>query len=120
MVLTTVLALGAWIFVMGNINPQEAGTTDFALFYLTMTISSVGLFSLAGTLFRVKILGHKDVISREVKTSFRHAILLSIVGVLSLFFLTQNLFHWWVLLLLIAVASVVEFVSLKVQHAGRG
>jgi hypothetical protein len=120
MVLTTVLALGAWIFVMGNTDPREAVPMDFVLFYLTMTISSIGLLSLAGTLLRVKILGHKDVISREVKTAFRHAILLSIIGVLSLFFMTQNIFHWWVLLLLIAATSLIEFVSLKVQLAGRG
>ena len=114
------MACGALLFVMSNVDPYEATIMDFALFYLTLCMSLIGLLSFFGSLYRVKVLGRRDVVSREVKIAFRHAILLSMVCVLSLVLLTQGLFHLWVLLLLIVVSSGIEFVALKVQQSARG
>ena len=114
------MACGALFFVMTNVDPYEGTIMDFVLFYLTLGMSLIGLLSFMGSLYRVKVLKRKDVVSREVKIAFRHAILLSFVAVLSLILLTQGLFHIWVLLLLIVVSSGIEFVALKIQQSARG
>lgn len=94
--------------------------SGFLLFYITLITGLIGLLSLLGVLYRVVFLKRKDVVLREVKVSFRHAILLSFVGVSALALSSHGLLIWWVLILLILVASLIEYVSLLVQNATRG
>lgn len=116
----TALAWGAWAFVIESVNPYESNAFGISFFFVTLFLGLTGLVAMAGSLFRVLVLRRKDVIIREVKVAFRHAILLSLVSVFSLFFLKQQIFHWWVFLVLIAVACGIEYVSLLVQQGRRG
>lgn len=116
----TIISFGAWVFIMTNVNPFDASTTDFILFYLTLSFALVGLLALVGVLWRVRVLGRSSVISREVKIAFRHAILLSFVAIVSLILLNQLVFHWWTLFLLIGISSLIELLALKIQQSGRG
>lgn len=118
--ISSAIAWGAWYFVMQNVNPFETNAIGFILFYVTFSFGLIGFLSLVGSLYRVQILGRKDVISREVKVAFRHALLLSAVSVLSFFLTFQGVFNWWILFVIIIVACVIEYVSLIVQHSHRG
>jgi len=120
MALCTLLAWIAWVLIMLNVNPEEAGAGGFILFYITLTTGLIGSLSLAGILYRVVLRNRKDVVIREVKTSFRHAVLLSLVAILALILSAQGKLHWWVLVVLIIVASVIEYVSLMLHGARRG
>lgn len=120
MALCTLIAWAAWALVIFNVNPEEAGLSGFLLFYVTLGTGLIGTLSLLGIWFRVILLGRKDVVTREVKVSFRHAVLLSLVAGFALALSAKALLHWWVLFVLIIVASVLEYVSLIVQHSRRG
>lgn len=119
MLFSTSIAIGAWIFILFSVNPQEAGIVEFALFYVTLFLAVVGLLALVGVLIRVLLLWRSAVISREVIRSFRHAILLSLVSVLSIVLLNQFVFHWWILVLLIAGASAIEYLFLRFSISAR-
>jgi len=119
MLASTALAWVAWFIVLLNVNPLETGLFGFLLFYITLVTGMIGSLSLVGVFYRVVLLKRKDVISREVKVSFRHALLLSFVAVSSLALSSQGVLHWWVLLVLILVASMFEYASLLVQQSRR-
>ncbi len=120
MALGTAASFGAWIFVMSAAVPEEATAIDFVLFYLTMTVTLIGALALVGILYRVYVLKRQDVISREVLTSFRHAVLLSIVAAIALALSSQAKFHWWSLFVLIAIACVIEYVFLMTHRNRHG
>lgn len=118
--LSTLFAWIGWAIVVMNVNPSESGSVGFVLFYITLTTGLIGVLALAGILYRMMILKRRDVVIREVKTSFRHAILLSAIAVSSLAFSASGQLYWWVLLVLIMSASILEYVALIVQQSRRG
>lgn len=120
MAIGTIASFGAWVYVMSSVRPDEATAMDFVLFYLTLSMGLVGILAILGVLYRVLVRRRRDVVSREVKVSFRHAVLLTTVAVLSLLFSKQGSFHWWTPFVLILVASIFEYVSLMVQRSHRG
>ncbi|MFZ2803895.1 MAG: hypothetical protein WA001_01605 [Patescibacteria group bacterium] len=120
MTLSTAVAWVAWSIVLFNVNPAETSVFGFILFYVTLVTGMIGSLSLIGVFYRVVLLRRKDVISREVKVSFRHALLLSFVAVSALALSSQGLLHWWVLFVLILVVSLFEYASLLIQQSRRG
>jgi len=115
----TLLAWLGWGIVIWNTDPRDAGSLGFGMFYLTLLMGLVGLITLLELLVRVALM-RREVVLREVKVSFRHAILLSAVGILALVFSRQGWLSWWVLIVFIITAAVLEYVSLLIQHSRRG
>jgi len=118
--LSTALAWVGWLIVLFNVDPFQSGFLGFALFFITLAVGVVGTLTLAGLLYRVGLLKRKDVLIREVKISFRHALLLTAVSIIALILSAQGIFHWWVLVVLILIAGVLEYLSLLVQRSRRG
>ena len=118
--LSTVMAWIGWVIVLFNVDPFESGVLGLVMFYVTLCVGIVGTLTLAGLLYRVGIKKRHAVVSREVKVSFRHALLLTAVSVIALILSRQGVLHWWVLIVLIATAAVLEYLSLLVQHSRRG
>ncbi len=119
MCIGTAISLGAWLFVIFNLNPFEAGFVGAALFAVTLGLALVGSLSLLGVGYRVYLRKRTDVISREVKTSFRQAILLALLTVLGLLLAAHGLLRAWVLVLCIGIASLIECLALKIQQSRR-
>ncbi|MBU1448912.1 MAG: hypothetical protein ABIK13_04055 [Patescibacteria group bacterium] len=115
----TLMAIGAWTFVVWSTNPQEAPVIGFVMFYMTLFLSLVGLLTLGGVGYRVLILGRRDLVSREVRVSFRHAIFLASIAVVALAGSAAGWLRWWMFLLLLIVVSVVEYVFLVKEEARR-
>lgn len=112
MIFTTVLSWLSWMLVIWGIDPSESGVFGFALFYTTLFLSCVGSLTLTGVLFRLAILKRSDVISREVRIAFRHAVLLSIVGITSLILIAQVRFYWSIFFPIILCIIGLEYVFL--------
>ncbi len=119
MSVATALAAGAWLFVLWSVNPFEASAAGFVMFYLTLLMSLVGLLTIAGVGYRVLILRRTDVVSREVRISFRHAVFLSLIAVIALALSAAGWLRWWTIIGLIAIVSVVEYVFLVKEEARR-
>jgi hypothetical protein len=120
MAISTIVAWLSWSLIVLNVNPEETGLWGFVLFYFTLITGLIGTLSLIGILYRVMLRQRKEVLSREVKISFRHAVLLSFVAVSALALSAYGILHWWILLVLIVIVSAVEYVFLMVQQARRG
>lgn len=110
--ISTLLCWGAWILVIVNINPENAGFIGLFAFYLTL------LFALTGTLFFFSFIvrrffNKEAIVSRQVGLSFRQAISYAIIVLGALWLQSQNLLNWGNILLLILALTVLEifFVS---------
>lgn len=119
MIVGTFCAIGAWVAILLNVNPNEANILGFALFYLTLFVGLVGLLTLSGLLYRLGIRGRTEMVLQEVQISIRHAVLLSFVCIVSLFTSAHQWFHWWFILVFIVLASLMEYVGLQMQHRHR-
>lgn len=113
MALATSAAWGSWIFVLLQIDPLEAGFTGFALFYLTLWISLMGTITLFGALYRIWI-RKREFLLREVRTSFRHGVLLSALAVGFLLLSSRNWLQWWSVLPIVLVLGIIEYVFLLI------
>ncbi|MDD2785765.1 MAG: hypothetical protein PHS79_02610 [Patescibacteria group bacterium] len=114
----TALAWIAWLFVIQTMNPVEAGLTAFIFFYFTLFLSLVGTLSMLELIFRVGI--RRDaMITREVRVSVRHAMLLALGGSTALWLSSNRALSWYWILLLIICMSVVEYLFLAVQTSRR-
>ena len=113
------LAWAAWTMVLFTVNPYEAGFAGLLFFYVTLLLALVGTLSLAGVAYRVGWLKHEDTLAKQVRISFRHAILLSAVVVSSLVLVAGGRFRWYWLLTVLACAACVEYVFLLVQESKR-
>ncbi len=120
MIVGTLVAWLGWGMVLWNVNPLEAGGLGFGMFFLTLLMSLVGTITLFGLLVRLGIMKRRELVIREVKTSFRHAVLLAGVSTISLIFSAQGWLSWWVIIVFIVVAGTMEYVSLIIQHSRRG
>jgi hypothetical protein len=119
MSLSSFLSIGSWVYVLFSFSPEDSGFIGFLLFYVTLLMSMVGVLTILGLLLRMYGLKEQGVVSREVKISFRHAVLLSILATSSLIFSSQGVFHWWVLIVLILITAVIEYVFLTLQESRR-
>ena len=118
MSLLTLFAGFAWWYVIQTINPDEAGIGGIVLFYLTLGVALIGLLHIIFATYRIFI-RKPDVISRDVSIAFQQAVLLSLVTIISLFLSSRGLLSFWILLLIIVPACVIEYVFLRIQHARR-
>ena len=119
MTIATVLSWGAWVLVLNTTNPQEAGTGGFIVFYLTLCMALLGTLTLFGTAYRVLFLRREGVMAREVRIAFRHAVLLSLAAIGALVFSAQGWLHWWVLVLLLVLLSIIEYIFLLREEGRR-
>lgn len=117
--LGTGLAWISWLFVIQTMNPDEAGLTAFVFFYTTLFLSLVGTLSLIGLLFRIGLHRESDMLTRVVRLSFRHALLLSLGGVAALWLSAHRQLAWyWIVVLIIFIAGA-EYLFLIIQSSRR-
>ena len=115
----TAISWAGWILVILTIDPNEAGALSLILFYLTFFVSLVGTLSVLGVVFRVRWRKSNELLSREVKISFRHAVMLSAVAIASLALAAFELLTWWNFLALFVGVGVVEYLFLLTQQGRR-
>lgn len=108
MALTTGILWGVFAFVLKTVDPQITNWIGFLLFYISLFLALTGTAAIVGFFVRFKVLKH-ELIFNLVKTAFRQSFLFAFLIIAVLFLLSQRLFSWLNLLLLIALISVFEF-----------
>ena len=109
----------AWAMIIWRVNPFEVGWFGHLLFYIVL------FFALAGTLVTA-LLWHRllrqkrQVIVREIRLAIRHSLLLAGLAVLSLFFVSINLFSFFMAIGLIAAVAGIEYLFLQLESSRRG
>ena len=119
MSLATLLAWAGWVMVLFTIDPMESGITSLILFYLTLFVAMIGTLSVFGVLYRVRFLKRDQLLIREVRIAFRHAVMLSSVGIVSLALSAQGLLTWWNFLALFVGVGIIEYIFLLMQESRR-
>ncbi|MFZ5391268.1 MAG: hypothetical protein ACOZAJ_03275 [Patescibacteria group bacterium] len=111
MSLGTLVSWGAFLLVINYLNPEVAGSLGLAFFYLALFLSLAGSLTLLGFTWRY-FRRRDEALFRHISVSFRQAVWLSLIVIVSLFLQVNGLLTWWNLLLLIATLSLLEFLAL--------
>ncbi len=112
MVLATVIAWLGFSVILSNFDPTQANWVVFLLFYLVLFLALLGTLSLLGFWFRKLWNRQRGVVRVMVTESFRQGIIFSIVLIVALWLQSMRVLSWWNMLILIILASVLEFVIL--------
>lgn len=106
--LGTFSALAAAAIVLFAIDPATAGSLAFLAIYITFGAGLVGLFSIVGTLVRVKRSKTEDV-GQAVARSLRQALFFTGLILCSLYLSAQGMLTFWTVMLLVLLVTLVEF-----------
>lgn len=106
--LLTIILWGVFILILCLINPETTNILGFILFYLSLFLALSGTAALTGFFVRFKWRKQALMIT-AVKIAFRQSFLFAFLIVAILWLLSQNLFSWLNLILLIIIISVLEF-----------
>jgi hypothetical protein len=107
MSVASVASVFVWVYILININPESTNIVGFILFYASLSLSLIGLFSLIGFWIR-KLVLKKEVEFRHIYNSFRQAIFLTLIFVLVLILQSQRLFNFANISLLIITLVALE------------
>ncbi len=101
----------AWLIVVHAIDPTKSGFLGYFLFFVTLGISFLSSVTLFGTLIRVWL--KKDqVVYRHVIRSLRQGLIFTFLFLIALILSGLSLLVWWVMLLLVSIAVVLELIFL--------
>ncbi len=99
--------------IMSFTDPQSAGLVTFIFLYLSIFLSLLGCFTLLGLLLR-KYIFKKNTYIINLANSFRQALLISILIIVSLVLSSKGLLYWWVEgSLILFLLSLETFLNLK-------
>jgi len=104
----TSLCWFGFLMVLIFISPQEIGILTFLLFYLILGLAVTGTLTILGFLIR-KLINKNELAFEHVKVSFRQAVWLSLILIVSLYLQSQQLLTWWNAVLLILSLGLIEF-----------
>lgn len=110
----TAIAWSTWFLVLMTIDPLTAGTVAFVIFYFTLFLGVVGLFTTILTILRMWRFKKRSA-DEIVVTSLRQSILLANLLVGSFILLSQDMFTILALLLLLALLGMIEFLFLSAK-----
>lgn len=109
----------AWFFVVGSIDPSEAGMIGFIFFYASLFLALTGSFATIGFWIRKRMIKNDDAVFHHVKHTFRQGIIISSTLIIALMLLQAKLLAWWnaiLLLLLFFILESVIFTSRKYNN----
>lgn len=98
----------AWFFVLGSVDPGQAGFFGFLFFYASLFLALAGTFSVIGFLVKKIILKDDQIVFHHVRSTFRQGVLVATVIILGLILLQTKLLTWWDGILLLALFAAVE------------
>lgn len=106
LIVGTLIALAAFASVLWFIDPYTTGIGSHFFFYLTLFLSSGGIFAIAGILIRKKFM--PGILAEQMSASIRQAILLSLLVTGLVMLQTFNVLMWWVAATLILFIIILE------------
>ncbi len=98
----------AWFFVLGSIEPAQAGFFGFLFFYSSLFLALAGTFSVIGFLVKKIILKDDQIVFHHVKSTFRQGMLVAGIIIFGLILLQTKLLTWWNGILLILLFAAIE------------
>lgn len=112
LILSTLLALGAWLFVLFNIDPYESGVVGEVFFYFSLWLFLLGVWVNILVWLRIKLLTGEGAIE-TMGLSFRQGLLLALLIVSIIILNAHGYFTWWIGLLVVAGIFLIELYFLS-------
>ncbi len=114
MFISTLACLFAFLAVIYFFDPFAGGFLALTLFYLSLFLTLIGVFSLVGLFLRM-IFTRDTLVFKKVVISFRQGIWFALLINVSLYLLSIKLFSWLSLIFLILALVILEifFMSYK-------
>ena len=104
---TLIISIGLWFLIVINVNPFQAPWWIVGIFYFTLFLFFVALFSIIGFYFRVW-LTNREVIYSHLVPTVRQGIILSLI-IVGLVFLQQvKVLNWYIAGLFILAIGMIE------------
>ncbi|MFA5188819.1 MAG: hypothetical protein WC460_05655 [Patescibacteria group bacterium] len=107
MLLCTIACFFAFLAVVYFFDPTKANLLALILFYFSLLLTLIGIFSIIGLIARI-FFTSEHLIFRKVITSFRQAVWFSLLIVISLFLKSANLLIWRNIFFLILAFVILE------------
>lgn len=117
MSIATLISLAVLALIVFYLNPQESGWWGLSLFYISLFLTLVGIFSLLGFILRVWLTS--EPVYRQVGVAFRQAIWFAILVVFCLILQSHNWLSWWVAILAALFLSAIETLFLSFGKKSR-
>lgn len=112
----TLLCWGAVGAVLSAVDPFATSMFGIALFYGSLALALMGTFALAGIIIR-KVFFHEEPRFVQVAVAFRQSILFAFLVVTLLMLSHAQLLRWWLIPVVIAFFTVIEYLLLSIsQH----
>ena len=112
--IATAICWTVFLFIASVVNPELTSWLGFSLFYLALFMAISGTASLIGFLVRFVALRH-ELVFYAVKVAYRQSFMFAFFIIITLILLSQNLFTWLNLLMLVAVFVILEMVMIHLQ-----
>lgn len=112
--IATAICWTVFLFVSSVINPESTSWLGFVLFYIALFMAVSGTASLIGFLIRFVALRH-ELAFYAVKIAYRQSFMFALFIILILILLSQGLFTWLNLLMLITMFVIAETVMIHSQ-----
>ena len=114
LVLATLLAGACLAAILVYFDPTVSGSLVFILFYLSLLITSTGIFTLIGLFIRrisqkrrFPLLPSRAI--RQLEVSFRQGLLLTVILLAALILQSQRILVWWHLIILVGLVGLAEW-----------
>jgi hypothetical protein len=112
--IATAICWTVFLFIASVVNPELTSWLGFALFYLALFMAISGTASLIGFLIRFVALRH-ELVFYAVKIAYRQSFMFALFIIITLILLSQSLFTWLNLAMLITVFVITEMVMINSQ-----
>ncbi|MFH1353727.1 MAG: hypothetical protein ABIH36_00375 [bacterium] len=107
-----------WVAIIKFLDPVQAGTIGFLLFFLALFLAAASTAGLVGYVIR-HLFAPRQLSAYAVRTSLRQGILLGLFLDLLLLLQLLHFYRWWLALLAIAIFIFIEFIFLGYDRATR-
>lgn len=116
MLVLTLICWLIWALVLFFVNPKETGLIGFILFYFSLFLATLGVFSLLGFIIRAR--RKKGPVFKQVEVSFRQGTWLSLFLIGLMILQGIGLLRWWNSLLFLIFLIFLElfFLSSRKQY----
>lgn len=106
--LGTAMCWIAWVFILFNLDPAQAGWFGLSFFYISLFLGIVGIFSVIGFILKNRKTTHEDIVFRQVKRTFKQGILFGVFVIATLLLLQFGLLFWWNAIILALLYILLE------------
>lgn len=113
-IVATVLAWGAWIFVVARTDPATSGAVGLSVFYLALFAAIAGSATMIGLFVRRHDVDH----ARAIGIAIRQGALTALAVIVAVFLQSRDLLTWLNLIFLVAALTLLELfvISLRGKH----